>query len=95
MRELMQALKALEAYNGLAPEKMLIEFFERYLCEYLNRSELTTTMPQLIAQYRRETAMKSEERARAVLNAFGVRLLDPHNPEDMQKWKELSGTREH
>jgi hypothetical protein len=52
-------------------------------------------MPQLIAQYRREPAMKSEERAKAVLKAFGVRLLDPHKPEDMQKWKELSGTREH
>jgi hypothetical protein len=95
LRELTQALKALEAYNGLAPEKMLTEFFERYLCEYLNRRELTTTMPQLIAQYRREPAMKSEERARAVLKAFGVRLLDPHKPEDMQKWKELSGAREH
>jgi len=74
---------------------MLVAFFERYLCEYLNRRELITTMPQLIAQYRRETAMKSEERARAVLKVFGVRLLDPHKPEDMQKWKELSRTREH
>jgi hypothetical protein len=95
LRELMQALKALEAHNGPAPEKMLVAFFERYLCEYLNRRELITTMPQLIAQYRREPAMKSKERAKAVLSAFGVRLLDPHEPEDMQKWKELSGTREH
>jgi hypothetical protein len=95
LRELMQALKALEAHNGPAPEKMLIEFFERYLCEHLNRRELITTMPQLIAQYRRETPMKSEERARAVLKAFGVRLLDPHKPEDMQKLKELSRAREH
>jgi hypothetical protein len=95
LRELMQALKALEAHNGPAPEKMLIEFFKRYLCEHLNRRELIATMPQLIAQYRRETPMKSEERARAVLKAFGVRLLDPHKPEDMQKLKELSRAREH
>jgi hypothetical protein len=95
LRELMQALRALEAHNGPAPEKMLAVFFERYLREYLNRRELITTMPQLIAQYRREPAMKSEERARAVLKAFGVRLLDTHKPEDMQKWKELAGMREH
>jgi hypothetical protein len=54
LRELMQALKALEAHNGLAPERMLTEFFERYLCEYPDRRELITSMPQLIAQYRRD-----------------------------------------
>ena len=95
LRELMQALKALEARNGPAPEKMLLEFFQRYLCEYLNRRELITTMPQLIAQYRGEPAMKSEERAKAVLKVFGVRLLEPRKPEDMQKWKKLSRMREH
>jgi len=79
----------------MGSERTLTEFFERYLCEYLNRKELTTTMSQLIAQYRREPAMKSEERARAVLKAFGVRLLDTHKPEDMQKWKELAGMRGH
>ena len=52
-------------------------------------------MPQLIALYRREPAMESEERARAIMGAFGVRLLDSNNPEDVQKWKELSGAREH
>jgi hypothetical protein len=95
LRDLMQALKALEAHNGPAPEKMLMEFFQRYLCEYLNRRELITTMPQLIAQYRGEPAMKSEERAKAVLKVFGVRLLEPRKPEDMQKWKKLSRMREH
>jgi hypothetical protein len=52
-------------------------------------------MPQLIAQYRGEPAMKSEERAKAVLKVFGVRLLEPRKPEDMQKWKKLSRMREH
>jgi hypothetical protein len=39
--------------------------------------------------------MESEERARAILKAFGVRLLDMDKPEDMQKLKELSGAKEH
>jgi hypothetical protein len=39
--------------------------------------------------------MKSEERARAILKAFGVRLLDGNKPEDVQEWKEVSGAREH
>ena len=29
------------------------------------------------------------------MGAFGVRLLDGNNPEDVQKWKELFGAREH
>jgi hypothetical protein len=39
--------------------------------------------------------MQLEERARAILKAFGVRLLDANNPEDVQEWKEVSGAREH
>jgi hypothetical protein len=92
MRELMQALKTLEVYNGPAPEDMLTEFFQRFARLRLKRP---INMPQVIAQYRREPAMKSEERARAVLKAFGVRLLDRNKPEDMQKWKKVSGAREH
>jgi len=92
MRELMQALKTLEVYNGPAPEDMLTEFFQRFARLRLKHP---INMPQVIAQYRREPAMKSEERARAVLKAFGVRLLDRNKPEDMQEWKEVSGAREH
>jgi hypothetical protein len=95
LRELMQALKTLEAHNGPAPEAMLTEFFEQYVCRYTEQEEMLTQMPQLIARYRREPAMKSEERARAILKAFGVRLLDANNPEDVQEWKEVSGAREH
>ena len=95
LRELMQALKALEAHNGPAPEDMLAEFFERYICEFHGQRQLIAGMPQFIARYRREVAMESEERARAILKAFGVRLLDMDIPEDMQKLKELSGAKEH
>jgi hypothetical protein len=95
LRELMQALKTLEVHNGPAPEAMLTEFFEQYVRQYTEQEEMLTQMPQLIARYRREPAMKSEERARAILKAFGVRLLDANNPEDVQEWKEVSGAREH
>ena len=95
LRELMQALKALEAQNGPAPEDMLTVFFERYICEYLGQRQLITRLPQLIEQYRREPAMESKERAKTILEAFGVRLLDPSKPDDMLKWKEVSGIREH
>jgi hypothetical protein len=95
LRELMQALKTLEVYNGPAPEAMLTEFFEQYVCQYTEQEQLLTQMPQLIARYRGEPAMKSEERARAILKAFGVRLLDANKPEDVQEWKEVSGAREH
>jgi hypothetical protein len=92
LRELMQALKTLEVNNGPAPEDMLTEFFQRFARLWLNRKQ-PINMPQVIAQYRREQAMKSEDRARAILKAFGVGLLDPNKPEDMQKWKRVSGAR--
>jgi hypothetical protein len=95
LRELMQALKTLEVYNGPAPEAMLTEFFEQYVWQYTEQEQLLTQMPRLIARYRGEPAMKSEERARAILKAFGVRLLDANKPEDVQEWKEVSGAREH
>jgi len=95
LRELMQALKALEAHNGPAPEDMLTAFFERYIWEFLGQRQLIAEMPQIIARYRREVAMESEERARAILKAFGVRLLDMDKPEDMQIWKDFSGAKEH
>ena len=79
LRELMQALKTLEVHNGPAPEDMLTEFFQRFACLWL-RLRQPINMPQVIAQYRREQAMKSEERARAVLKAFGVRPLIPTSP---------------
>jgi hypothetical protein len=95
LRELMQALKTLEVHYGPAPEAMLNEIFEQYLCQYTEQEQLLTRMPQLIARYRREPAMKSEEHARSILKAFGVRLLDGNKPEDVQEWKEVSGAREH
>jgi hypothetical protein len=63
--------------------------------QYTGQDDAIANMPQLIALYRREPAMESEERARAIMGAFGVRLLDGNNPEDVLKWKELSGAREH
>jgi hypothetical protein len=95
LRELMQALKAFEAQRSPAPEDMLIAFFGRYIREYLGRRQLITKLPQLIVQYRREPAMESIERAKAILKAFGVRLLHTDNPEDMQIWKVASGARDH
>jgi len=94
IRELMQALKAFD-HAGSAPEDMLTVFFERYLCEHLKEKRLIAKMPQIIAQYRREPAMKSEERATAILKAFGVRPLFTNKSEDIQKWKEVSGATEH
>ena len=95
LRELMQALKTLEVHYGPAPEAILTHLFERYVRQYTGQDDAIANMPQLIALYRREPAMKSEERARAILKAFGVRLLDANNPEDVQEWKEVSGAREH
>jgi hypothetical protein len=94
MRELMQALKTIDAANT-APEALLTKCFDRYVSQWLKSNRPINNMPQLIAQYRREPAMKSEERARAILTEFGVRILDTNMPEDMQKWKEVSGAREH
>jgi hypothetical protein len=74
---------------------MLTAFFERYICKFHGQRQLIAEMPQFIARYRREVAMESEERARAILKAFGVRLLDMNKPEDMQILKELSGAKEH
>src|SRR5262249_18540010 len=92
MRELMQALKTLEVYNGPAPEDMLTEFFQRFARLRLKHP---INMPQVKEPDRRELAMKSDERPWAVLKAFGVRLIDRNKPEDMQEWKEVSGAREH
>jgi hypothetical protein len=39
--------------------------------------------------------LDANRRARVILKAFGVRLLDANNAEDVQKWKEVSGAREH
>ena len=89
LRELMPALKTQEIHCGPVPEAVLTEIFGEYVCQ------CTDQMPHLIARYRREPAMKSEERARAILETSGVRLLDANNPEDVQEWKEVSGAREH
>jgi hypothetical protein len=94
MRELMQALKTFDAASA-APEAMLTECFERFVRLYLKVNQPTPDMSQLITRYRREPPMKSKERASAILKDFGVRLLDASKPEDMQKWKEVSGAREH
>jgi len=95
MRELMQALKTIEGRKLSLPEALLTECFERYARCWLNWTQPITNMPQLLEQYRREPGMKSGERARAILKAFGVRLLDANNPEDVQRWKEVSGVQEH
>jgi hypothetical protein len=39
--------------------------------------------------------MASDEHAKAILSAFGVKLLDQSNPEDLQVWKQVSGARDH
>jgi hypothetical protein len=91
MRVLMQALKIF--HN--APDDLLTACFERYACERLGRKLPITAMPQLIAMYRREPAMKSKERARAILEAFGIRVLNDNNPHDLQIWKKVSSAREH
>jgi hypothetical protein len=61
--ELMQALKTLEVHYGPVPEAMLTEIFEQYVWQYTEQEQLLTQMPQLIARYRGEPAMQSEERA--------------------------------
>ncbi len=94
MRELMQALKTFDAASA-APEAVLTECFERFARLHLKWNHPTPDMSQLLARYRREPAMKSEEHARAILKAFGVKLLDANKPEDIKKWKEISGTTEH
>jgi hypothetical protein len=94
MRELMQAVKKLEAYKPI-PEDLLIEFFERYVRLFPEQKQLTTKLPQLIALYRREPAMKSGERAIAILKELGMEVLYSNKSEDMQKWKEVSGARVH
>jgi hypothetical protein len=91
MRELMQALKIMRH----VPDDLLIACFERYAWKWHRRKFPITAMSQLIAMYRGEPAMKSVERAMAILRAFGLRLLDVNKPEDVQKWKEVSGVREH
>ena len=91
MRELMQALKLL----GQVPEELLIKCFERYASEWLGEELPITAMQQLIALYRRTPAMESVERAKAILKAFGMKILDVNKPEDVQEWKNVSGAREH
>jgi hypothetical protein len=91
----MQALKTLEVHYDPVPEAMLTEIFEEYVWQYTEQEQLLTEMPQLIARYRGEPAMQSEERAGAILKAFRVTRLDANNPEDVQEWKEVSGAREH
>lgn len=91
MRELMQALKIF--HN--VPDDLLTACFERYEREWQGRKLSITAIPQLIAMYRREPAMKSMERARAILEAFGIRVLNDNNPDDLQIWKKVSSAREH
>jgi hypothetical protein len=90
MRELMQALKIFQN----APDDFLTECFERYAREWCVEKIPITAMPQLLAMYRREPVMEFE-RAMAILKLFGVCLLDETKPEDIQKWKEVSGAVEH
>jgi hypothetical protein len=91
MRELMQALKIF--HN--VPDDLLTACFERYASECQGRKLPITAVPQLIATYRREPAMKSKERARAILKAFGIKILNGDNPDDMKIWKQVSRAREH
>jgi hypothetical protein len=91
MRELMQALKIFDH----VPDDLLIACFERYEREWQGRKLPITAMPRLIAIYRREPAMKSMERARAILKAFRIKILNCDNPDDMKIWKQVSRAREH
>ncbi len=86
MRELMQALKIFHD----VPDDLLTACFERYACNRLGEKLPITAVPQLIAMYRREPAMKSIERARAILEAFGIRILNSDNPNDLKIWKQIS-----
>ena len=49
----------------------------------------------MVSRYRRETAMVSAEHAKAILDEFGIKILDDSKPEDMQVWKKVFGAREH
>jgi hypothetical protein len=86
LRELMQALKIFHH----VPDALLIACFERYAREWYGRKVSTIRMAQLIATYRLEPAMKSIERAKAILKEFGIRILNSDNPDDLRIWKEVS-----
>jgi hypothetical protein len=45
--------------------------------------------------YLREPATKSKERAKAILEAFGIRTLNINDPDDLKIWKKVSRAREH
>jgi hypothetical protein len=94
LRELMQALKLFDGSPGQLPEEVLVRCFERYYRSFLGQPELISRTAEVLALYRREPPMASEERARAILNTFGVKILDDSKPEDVQLWKEVSGARE-
>jgi hypothetical protein len=94
LRELMQALKLFDGLPGQLPEELLVRCFERYYRSFLGQPELISRTPEVLALYRCEPPMASEEQARAILNTFGVKILDASKPEDTQVWKEVSGARE-
>jgi hypothetical protein len=94
LRELMQALKLFDGSPGQFPEAFLVRCFERYYRSFLGQPELISRTPEVLALYRREPPMASAERAKAILNTFGVKILDASKPEDVQVWKEVSGARE-
>jgi hypothetical protein len=91
MRELMQALKI---FHNM-PDDLLTACFERYASDYQGSKVPSTALPQLIAMYLREPAMKSKERAKAILEAFGIRTLNINDPDDLKIWKKVSRAREH
>lgn len=95
LRELMQALKFLDDLPAHLPEQFLICCFERYCRNFLGEPGLIDRISELLALYRRVPAMASDEHAKAILSAFGVKLLDQSNPEDLQVWKQVSGARDH
>jgi hypothetical protein len=95
LRELMQALKLFDGSPGQLPEELLVSCFERYYRSFLGQPELISRTAEVLAIYRREPPMASEEHARAILDTFGVKILDAGKPEDMKVWKEVSGAREH
>jgi hypothetical protein len=94
LRELMQALKLFDGSPGQLPEEVLVRCFERYYRSFLGQPELISRTAEVLALYRREPPMASEERAGVILNTFGVKILDDSKPEDVQLWKEVSGARE-
>lgn len=95
LRELMQALKFFDGSPGQLPEELLVRCFERYYRSFLGQPELISRTAEVLALYRREPPMASEEQAKAILNAFGVKILDDSKPEDVQAWKEVSSAQEH